>query len=66
MAAYHWQPAYPSSEHRNAAEAITAYFGAQSGVDAVLLVGSTARGKAGRDSCLDVTVLHEAGRVPAA
>ena len=33
-------------EHEHAAEAIAAYFAAQPGVDSVLLVNSTARGKA--------------------
>lgn len=48
---------YPSPEHERAAAAIVDHFAARDDVEAVLLVGSTARGKASRDSCLDITVL---------
>lgn len=50
-------PEYPSLEHQNAAAAVTAYFKGMSEVEAVLLVGSCARGKASPDSCLDLAVL---------
>jgi predicted nucleotidyltransferase len=48
---------YPTPEHERAAEAITSHFAARADIEAVLLAGSTARGKASRDSCLDITVL---------
>ena len=48
---------YPTPEHRAAAGAIVEYFSSCRDVEAVLLVGSTARGKASRDSCLDICVL---------
>lgn len=50
-------PLYPSAEHREAACEIARYFSACQEVDAVLLVGSCARGRASKDSCLDITVL---------
>jgi len=50
---------YPSEEHRQAAEAIVDFFttGPDVVADAVLQVGSCARGKASVDSCLDMLVL---------
>jgi len=51
------EPAYPTPEHQKAAEAITEYFVSNYKIDAVLLVNSCARGKATRDSCLDVIML---------
>jgi hypothetical protein len=51
------QATYPTPEHQAAAEAITHFFSGQSRIDAVLLVNSCARGKATRDSCLDMNVL---------
>lgn len=51
------EPAYPTSEHAKAAEAITEHFVANYKIDAVLLVNSCARGKATRDSCLDIVML---------
>lgn len=54
-----FKPAYPTPEHQNAAEAITEYFVSGFKIDAVLLVNSCARGKATRDSCLDIVVLAE-------
>lgn len=48
---------YPTPEHAAAAEAITEFFAKQYSIDAVLLVNSCARGKATRDSCLDMIVL---------
>ena len=51
------EPAYPTPEHQEAAEAITKYFASNYKIDAVLLVNSCARGKATRDSCLDIIML---------
>ena len=48
---------YPTSDHQKAAEAITEYFVSNFKIDAVLLVNSCARGKATRDSCLDIIML---------
>ncbi|HEX9017806.1 MAG TPA: hypothetical protein VF806_01380, partial [Anaerolineaceae bacterium] len=50
-------PAYPTAQHAHAAEAVTGLFANDPAVDAVLLVNSCARGKASRDSCLDMLVL---------
>lgn len=58
---YKPQPAYPTSAHAHAAETITAYFQRNYPVDAVLLVNSCARGKATRDSCLDMVVMARPG-----
>jgi predicted nucleotidyltransferase len=54
-------PAYPTPEHEKAAEVITGYFVKNFQIDAVLLVNSCARGKASRDSCLDIIVLAKPG-----
>jgi predicted nucleotidyltransferase len=51
------KPPYPTPEHERAAKAITEHFVANYKIDAVLLVNSCARGKATRDSCLDIVVL---------
>ncbi len=51
--------AYPTSEHQQAADAIVDFFSTQFEIDAVLLVNSCARGKATRDSCLDIVVLAQ-------
>ena len=48
---------YPTEEHGDAAEAIVEYFTASFQVDAILQTNSCARGKATRDSCLDIVVL---------
>ena len=48
---------YPTPEHQKAAEAITEHFVSNHKIDAVLLVNSCARGKATRDSCLDIIML---------
>ncbi len=50
-------PAYPTPEHAHAAEAVVEFFSGLPEPDAVLLTCSCARGKASRDSCLDVSVL---------
>jgi predicted nucleotidyltransferase len=54
--------AYPTGEHERAAAELTRFFAAFPRVDAVLLTNSCARGKATRDSCLDLLVLSEDGR----
>jgi hypothetical protein len=54
---YQPQYAYPTPQHAAAAAAVTHYFQALPGVEAVLLVNSCARGKAVPDSCLDMAVL---------
>lgn len=48
---------YPTAQHRAAADRIVGFFSGQADVQAVLLTCSCARGKATRDSCLDVAVL---------
>lgn len=48
--------AYPTPEHERASRAAASYFAGHPGVDAVLLVGSCARGKASPDSCLDLSL----------
>lgn len=48
---------YPTTEHRDAANEIVEFFVDRDGVEAVLLVNSCARGKATKDSCLDIAVL---------
>jgi predicted nucleotidyltransferase len=48
---------YPTPEHQKAAEVITDFFVSNYKIDAVLLVNSCARGKATRDSCLDIVML---------
>ncbi len=49
--------AYPSEQHRLSAEAIVGHFRGEPDVDAVMQVGSCARGKAEPSSCLDIAVL---------
>ncbi len=49
--------AYPTPQHEQAAQAIVDFFSARPEVEAVILMGSCARGKATRDSCLDVLIL---------
>ena len=51
--------AFPTSEHATAAEEIVKLFTTHYKVDAVLLVNSCARGKATRDSCLDIVALAQ-------
>lgn len=50
---------YPTPEHQRAAETITDFFVSNFKLDAVLLVNSCARGKATRDSCLDIVMLSK-------
>ncbi len=54
---YQFAPAYPTPQHQRSAELITEFFSRQAGVSAVLLTCSCARGRASRDSCLDIAVL---------
>src|ERR1044072_796950 len=49
--------AYPTQEHERAAQTIVDFFVSNYKIDAVLLVNSCARGKATRDSCLDIVML---------
>src|SRR5215212_5381778 len=51
------EAAYPTLEHQRAAEAIVDFYISNYKIDAVLLVNSCARGKATRDSCLDIVML---------
>src|SRR5258708_19404273 len=51
------QAVYPTLEHERAAGAVVDFFSAQADTDAVILMGSCARGKAVRDSCLDFLIL---------
>lgn len=51
------QATYPTPEHQIAADAIVDFFVSNYKIDAVLLVNSCARGKATRDSCLDIIML---------
>jgi predicted nucleotidyltransferase len=48
---------YPTVEHQQVAETISRFFAKFPETEAVLQVGSCARGKASIDSCLDITVL---------
>ena len=54
---YLFHPAYPTLQHEQSAQAVVDYFKIHSEVLAVLLTCSCARGKATRDSCLDLAVL---------
>ena len=48
---------YPTEQHERAAAAVTEFFSSVPEVEAVLQTGSTARGKAVHDSCLDFSIL---------
>jgi predicted nucleotidyltransferase len=50
---------YPTPQHAAAARVITGFFSTRYDVQAVMLLNSCARGKATRDSCLDLAVLAE-------
>lgn len=50
---------YPTQEHQRAAETIVDFFVSHYKIDTVLLVNSCARGKAPRDSCLDIVTLSK-------
>jgi hypothetical protein len=51
------QATYPTPEHQTAVDTIVDFFTSNYKIDAVLLVNSCARGKATRDSCLDIVML---------
>lgn len=55
------EPQYPSDTHRAAAESVVDFCAADSSTQAVLLVGSCARGVASPESCVDITVLVAPG-----
>jgi len=48
---------YPTVEHKRASEVIVHFFSGCPDVEAIILKGSCARGKATPDSCLDIAVL---------
>ncbi len=48
---------YPTPQHKVAAGIISDFFSSRADVEAIILTGSCARGKATRDSCLDLLVL---------
>jgi len=48
---------YPTPEHESAAQTIVDFWTSKYQVEAVLVVNSCARGKATKDSCLDINVL---------
>jgi predicted nucleotidyltransferase len=50
-------PRYPTPQHAQAADAVVRFFSARAEPQAVLLMGSCARGKASPDSCLDIMIL---------
>ena len=50
-------PIYPTPQHAAAAASIQEYFERQVDIETLLLMGSTARGKASPESCLDFLVL---------
>lgn len=54
---------YPTIEHEATAQAIVEFFSSNYPIEAVLLVNSCARGKATRDSCLDIVVLVKPERL---
>jgi hypothetical protein len=59
-------PAYPTPHHERAAAAVVAHFAAVDAVEAVLLCGACARGKATHDGDLDVVVLSAPDITPQA
>ncbi len=58
---YSPQPAYPTPAHAAAARAVVDYLAADQRVETVLLTNSCARGKASKDSCLDIAALVQPG-----
>lgn len=62
---YSFKPAFPTPQHASAASALTDTFAGDPAVDAVLLFGSCARGKAEASSCIDIAVLLRPGAAPA-
>jgi predicted nucleotidyltransferase len=53
------KPAYPSQFHEDATYAVVKHFRGKPFIKAILLTNSCARGKATKDSCVDMTVVHE-------
>ncbi len=51
------QAVYPTQQHEQAARAVVDFFAAREDTDAVIFMGSCARGKAVRGSCLDFLIL---------
>ena len=51
------QAKYPTIEHQNAAESVIDFFAPLDKIDALCLTCSCARGKATKDSCLDLLVI---------
>jgi predicted nucleotidyltransferase len=51
------EPRYPTPQHAQAARAVVDFFSARTEPQAILLMGSCARGKASPDSCLDIMIL---------
>ena len=51
------EPRYPTPQHARAAHAVVDFFAARTEPQAILLMGSCARGKASPDSCLDIMIL---------
>ncbi len=52
-----YTPKYPTPEHEAAARAVKGFFSRSPIVDAVILYGSCARGRASKDSCVDFVIL---------
>jgi predicted nucleotidyltransferase len=52
------QASYPTPQHEAAAGIISSFFSTRADVEAIILTGSCARGKATRDSCLDILVFE--------
>src|SRR5574338_333358 len=52
-------PSFPTRQHERAAAAAVNVFAGEPGVEAVLLMGSCARGKAAVTSCIDLLVLTQ-------
>jgi len=52
-----FRAAYPTRQHEQAAEAIVAAFSQHPDVEAVILMGSCARGRASPDSCVDIMIM---------
>ncbi len=55
----HLRATYPTAEHERAAQAIVDFFSARPDTEAIILMGSCARGKAVRGSCLDILILMQ-------
>ncbi len=51
------EPRYPTPQHAQAAQAVIDFFAQRAEPQAILLMGSCARGKASPDSCLDIMIL---------